>query len=566
MTTCAEAVADELVRLGVRYFFLLTGGDHALWVAFKRAGVSQILARSENAAVYMADGYARVTQAPGFVYGQYGPGAANVVAGLAEPWWSSSPVVVLASAMRRQHRYRFEYQELDQPLLFAAVTKWQAEASIPEQVPYLIRAGVLRALAGNPGPVYIGVPNDLPGISLNVQSAGLSAQKIAQPLRFPIHRPRAPSHIVTDAARLLADARRPIILVGNGVHASGAYKELVGLAERLNVPVITSLSGKGAIAEHHRLAVGVAGRYSRNYANRCLKSADLVLAIGSRLGGLVTDSYTLIPPDCRFIHVDIDPVAIGHNFPTEVGVHADARAWLEDLPSALESVDLEKHRAERDQWCTQVASEKEAWWRRFLERAKRDASPIAPEALLKVLQEVISPDALVLADTGYAAAWVGALYEVRAPGRGFIRSDGSLGWALPAALGAKLAAPDRPVVAVTGDGGFGYHVGELETAVRLQLPIVVVILNNRSLAFEYHIQELLYGQPVTEVDDFVDVDYAAVARAFGAAGFRVDTVSAFRNALIQAMSSNRPAVVDALIDKEAIAPVTRYDAVRQREL
>ncbi len=200
MATCAEGVAEELVRLGVRHFFLFTGGDHALWVAFKRAGIRQILARSENAAVYMADAYARVTHAPAFVYGQYGPGAANVVAGLAEPWWSSSPVVVLASAMRRQHRYRFEYQDLDQPLLFAAVTKWQAEASIPEQVPHLIRAGALRAVTGNPGPVYIGVPNDLPGVSLDVPGGASPGSRTSQPLRVPVHRPKAASDVMTKAA------------------------------------------------------------------------------------------------------------------------------------------------------------------------------------------------------------------------------------------------------------------------------------------------------------------------------------------------------------------------------
>ncbi|MDR7555505.1 MAG: thiamine pyrophosphate-binding protein [Armatimonadota bacterium] len=567
MATCAEIITDELKHLGVRHFFLLTGGDHALWVSFKRAGIHQVLARSEHAAVYMADAYARLTQEPACVYGQYGPGAANVAGSLAEPWWSSSPVVALLSTMRRPHRYRFEYQELDQLPLFAPVTKWQAEAAIPAQIPHLIRAGLLRSVTGNPGPVYIGIPNDLTGAPYDGEDPAPSRRALPRSLRFPLHRPKAPAETVALAARLLARAARPVILAGNGVHASGAYAELLTLIERLGAPLVTSLAGKGAIPEDHPLAMGTVGRYSRTYANRCMQDADVILAVGSRLGGLVTDSYRLVGPECTVIHADIDPEAIGHNFSTAIGAQADARTFLEDLLAALDSArELDRHRDDRARWAGQALEEKAAWQRRFAEVASRDGMPMRPEALVQALQDVMPPEGLLLADTGYAAAWVGALYEVRTAGRGFVRSDGSLGWAFPASLGAKLAAPSRPIVAVTGDGGFGYHVGELETAVRLRLPVIVIVLNNSSLAFEYHIQKLLYGDPVFEVDDFADVDHGAVARAFGADGVRVRTPAEFRQAFGRALAAGRPVVIDAIIDKDAIAPVTRYDAIREREL
>lgn len=567
MVTCADVIAAELKAMGVRHFFLFTGGDHALWVSFKRAGIAQILARSEDAAVYMADAYARVTRGPAFVYGQYGPGAANIAGSLAEPLWSLSPVVVLASAMRRSHRYRSEYQELDQPLLFAAVTKWQAEAALPEQIPHLLRAGVIRSLEGVPGPVYVGIPNDLTGAEYQGAASSAITHGRTGVLGYPLYRPRASAGEIRDALRILSAAERPMILAGRGVHISEAHHELVRVAEALGAPVVTSLSGKGAVGEGEPYAAGVVGRYSRKYANQSMLQADALLAVGTGLGGLVTDSYRLIADTCRVIHVDVSAQQIGHNFQIALGIQADAKVFLEDLAAQIEESDALRAREEaRRHWFAENVQRKDAWTEQFLKVSAKDGRPMAPEAVVRVLQEEAPEDALVLADTGYAAAWVGALYEVRQPGQGFLRSDGSLGWAVPAAFGAQIAQPSRPVISVTGDGGFGYHVGELETAVRLGLPSILVVLNNSSLAFEYHIQELLYGEAVREVDDFAEVDHAAVARAFGAEGVRVSTGPEMRAALRQALASRRPVVIDAVIDKAAIAPVTRYDAVRERQL
>lgn len=564
MSLVADVITQELVAQDVHHFFLLTGGDHQLFVALKRAGIHQILARSEDAAVYMADAYARLKQSATWVYGQYGPGAANIAGSLAEPLWSSSPVIALTSSMRRQHRYRLEYQELDQTPLFTSVTKWQAEVSMPEQVPHLLRAAVLHALTGTPGPVYIGLPNDLTGAPIDKTLVPDPVRKHSA-LQFPLFRPEPPADSVDRAMRLLRKAQRPMVLVGNGVHASTAYEPLLRLVETLNIPVVTSASGKGVIPEDHALSAGVAGRYSRRYTNECLVEADVILAVGSRLGGLVTDSYRLITPGCTVIQIDINQEVIGHNFPVEVGIAADARAALSQLAEAAAD-DRSKPETQREQWVQHVTALRKDWHRRFAERASRSTSPMQPESLVKVLQQVVPPDGLVIADTGYASAWVSALYEVRRAGKGLLRSDGSLGWAFPAALGAKLAVPDRPVIAVTGDGGFGYHIGELETAIRLRLPVVVIVLNNQSLAFEHHLQQLLYGEPVSEVDDFVDVDHAAVARAYGAEGYRVKTADEFREALQRALVAERVVIIDALIDKQAIAPVTRYDAIRTREL
>lgn len=561
----AATIALELQALGAEHFFLMTGRDNQLWIALESVGIRQVLARSEAAAVYMADGYARLRGRPTFVYGPYGPGAANVAGSLAEPFWSGSPVVALVSAMRRADRYRREYQELDQPALFASVTKWGIEASVATHVPRLVREAARHALVGSPGPVYLGIPNDL--FEEEVPHYRGPAP-LDQPLELPLARPAPTSADAEAVVRALTSASRPIILAGNGIHQSGAHEALRKLAERLGIPVATSNSGKGSISETHDLALGCVGRYSRNYANAAVRDADVILAIGTALGGMVTDSYRLIGQDTRVIHVTVDPDVIGLNFPTRLGLVADARTFLEALldesdrlntqPSAASSVHMGN-----------MAQERAAWRERRAGLAGQDGmdgSPMRPEAVMAALEAQMASDAVLVADTGYAAAWAGALVEVKDAGRHFMRADGSLGWAFPAALGAQLAAPDKQVVCITGDGGFGYHIGDIETAVRLQLPVVVIVLNNQTLAFEEHVQDLLYGKVVPEVNEFTDVDYGQVAQAFGAKGFRVTNAEEFSRALAEGLERRGPTIIDAVIDRDAIAPVTRYDRVRIREL
>jgi acetolactate synthase-1/2/3 large subunit len=559
--TAAAATAAELRALGADCLFLMTGRDNTLWIALQAAGIRQILARTEPAAVYMADGYARVTGRPAFVYGAYGPGAANVAGALAEPFWSSSPVVALVSAMRRAERHRAEYQELDQPKMFEPVTKWATEVSNAAQLPRLLRQATRRSVSGNPGPVYLGVPGD-------IYEEKVPGYKAPQPLEehfeLPLARP-APSPADAEAAVVaLAVARRPVILVGNGIHQSGAWSELQRLAERLRVPVATSVAGKGAIRETHDLALGTVGRYSRNYANATLRAADVVLAIGTRLGGMVTDSYKLIDPKAHLIHVTMEPEAIGQNFPTDLGVIADAKSFLEVALGAAD--DLATVDAGRDAYLAEVSERRAAWRRVRDEFAARTEGPLRPEAIMAAIGDLIADDAIICADTGYATAWPGGLLDLRQAGRRFFRADGTLGWSFSGALGAQIAAPDKQVVAIIGDGGFGYQVAEIETAVRLGLPVITVILNNQTLAFEAHVQTLLYQHLVPEVDDFLDVDYGRVARAFGADGVRVTTAAEFRQAFATALERRAPTVIDAVIDREAIAPVTRYDSVRTREL
>jgi thiamine pyrophosphate-dependent acetolactate synthase large subunit-like protein len=634
--TAAEATAAELDALGVEHLFLMTGRDNTLWIALQKAGIRQVLARTEAAAVYMADGYARVTGRPTFVYGGYGPGAANVAASLAEPFWSSSPVVAMCSAMRRTERYRGEYQELDQPKMFEPVTKWAIEAANASQLPRLIRQAAHRSLTGTPGPVYLGVPGDIYEDAI----ASYSPPQRQDALSMPLTRPAPTPADAERAVKALLQAERPMIVAGNGIHQSAAWDELRAFAERLGVPVVTSVAGKGAIAETHPLAMGTVGRYSRVYGNVALKSADVVLAIGTRLGGMVTNSFKLLDPSAYLIHVTLEPDAIGQNFQTDLGVVSDARSFLEVALGVLDGMagtlrangkghtlteyvatngngkgsgtnghstnghatngnghstnghSTNGHGANGNghssnghvvtgepltptelaassPWLAALIAQRQSWRERRIALASQDGTdgrPMRPEAVMAALEELMADDSIVCADTGYASAWPGGLLDLRRSGRRFFRADGSLGWAFAGAMGAQMAAPNRQVVAVIGDGGFGYQVADLETAARIGLPVVTVILNNQTLAFEAHVQTLLYDHFVPEVDDFLDVDYAKVARAFGATGVRVTNAPDLRRALTRALKGDGPTVIDAVIDREAIAPVTRYDTVRSREL
>jgi acetolactate synthase-1/2/3 large subunit len=488
-----------------------------------------------------------------------------VAGALAEPFWSSSPVIALVSAMRRTERFRKEYQELDQVPLFSSVTKWGAEASDSKHVPRLVREAVRRAVSGTPGPVYLGIPGDIFEEELPDYQEPTNHR---EPVSLPLTRP-APSAADAEAVvRALTTASRPVILAGTGVHQSGAYDALRQLAERLSIPVATSSGGKGAIPDNHELALGTVGRYSRRYANAAVRGADVVIALGSGLGGLVTDSYKLISPDTFLIHVTIDPEVIGLNFPPNLGIVADARAFLEAVLSAAERMEAVPS-TDSSAYLADVAETKRAWREQRATLAAKDGNdgrPMRPEAIMAAIDENLPADGIIVADTGYSAAWAGALADVKQAGRNFIRADGSLGWAFPASLGAQMAAPDRQVVCITGDGGIAYHIADIETALRHNLPVTVVVLNNGILAFEEHVQNLLYGHVVPEVDRFRDVDYGAVARAFGASGFRVSNAAEFRTALAAGFERRAPTIIDAVIDREAMAPVTRYDRVREREL
>jgi acetolactate synthase-1/2/3 large subunit len=555
MTTVSDIIAKTLAAYDTRNFFCMMGGDHELWFSLADAGIRLINCRSESGAVYMADGYARVTGKPGFVYGQRGPGVSNVAGALADALWASSPVISLTSAIAMPSRDRFEYQELDGLPLHVGVTRWNKTVSSPDRAGAMLRAAIRIATGTPPGPVHLEIPADM----LRAEAKGSDAYRETGVGHVNDRRVVPDRTQVARMVDILVQGERPLIVAGNGVIISEAWDALTAFADALGIPVATTLGGKGAIASAHDLSVGVIGRNSSKVGNDAVRDAGMILAVGTRLGGLATHRWTLPFGEKRLIQIDSDPQIIGHNYPNELGVIGDARLTLE---MALAIVDERKLRRPRTAWAKEIAKRVETWRGHAAKLAEEKPNDgIHPAAVIAQLREVMNPEDLIAADTGAHGGWVGGLFPVKA-GRSLVRANGSLGWCFPGAMGAALASPQRRMVAVTGDGGMLYHIAEFETALRCDIPIVVVVLNNASLASERHHQERHYKRVITEVCDYRDVDFAAVARAFGAHGTRVEDRADLRDAVRDALAANMPALVDVRVSRDAGAPSANNDRTR----
>jgi acetolactate synthase-1/2/3 large subunit len=553
MLTVAQAVAKTLAAYGTEKFFCLCGGDHDLWYALEDEGIEIINCRTENAAVYLADGYARMTGKPGFVYGQRGPGVANLAGSLADPLWARSPVISLTSSIHLSSRDRFEYQDVDGLPLHVGVTKWNKTLSSPDRAAAMVRAAIRAALSPAPGPVHLEIPSDMFHLE-----AGDDIYREEDVDTVNSFRP------VPDLGKLstildgLLAAQRPLIVAGKGVIISQAWGELTRLAEALSIPVATSLGGKGSIDEYSDLAMGVIGRNSRKIGNDSVRECDTVLAIGTRLGGLATHKWALPFQDKRLFHIDVDAEIIGRNYKTEVSVVADAKMAL---AAANDMVAQRKLARGQTEWAKHMA-QRLVTWREHASQlsAVQKVEGIHQADVIAAVRRVLGPNDVIGADTGAHGGWVGALYPVTA-GKTMIRANGSLGWVFPGALGAALGAPDRRVVAITGDGGMLYHISEFETALRCNIPVVVVVMNNACLASEYQTQKR-HQRTVKSVLDFRDVDFAAVARSFGAFGVRVTEAKDIEQAIRDALADGGPALVDVVVSREAQSPSANRDKTR----
>jgi len=555
-STIAREIARTLKTSGVHDFFLLTGGDQPLWIALRDEGIRMRVARCEASAVYMADGFARARSAPAVVYGQAGPGAANVAAALADAFWAQSPVVAVTGANATNAMHVNEYQALDQFAMFAPVTKWNGRVADPSQAPLLTRIALQMAVSGTMGPTHLDIPKDF-------FARHASARTPALDYAWPKVHPTPPdADEIASVARALRQAQRPLLLAGDGVRAPAAARLLADLATSAGWPVVCTMGGKGAIASDHPNFVGVIGRYSSATANKLAAQADCVLALGTRLGGLATNGWRIPAPGATVLQIDRDAHAFANPYLPSVGVCADLELALHALSAAIDAPGS----AAQAQWLAQCRNATREW-RATLAARTRDAAaraPLSPLTVLAAIERYASETAIV-ADTGYMAAWTGVLFPVQRPDA-YFRATGSLGWALPASLGVQLARPEK-VVCITGDGGAGYHLADVETAVRYRLPVVIVVLNNDCLAFEYHEQKYRWqGNVVAEANDFTRVDYALAGQALGARGRRVETSADLVTALDDAMASPMPYVIDVAVDREAYPPVTNFDAHMDREL
>ena len=554
----AVTLAASLKRHGVEVLFGQSLPS-ALHLAAPDFGMHQVNYRTENAGGVMADGYARISGRIGVVTAQNGPAATLLVAPMAEAMKASVPLLAIVQEVNRDQTDRNAFQEFDHFALFSSCAKWIRRIDVAARVEDYVDMAIVAATTGRPGPVVLLCPADL----LN-EMQRLAETRTEAYGRFPLDRVSPDPERIAEAAALLAAAENPVVIAGGGVHLSQAAGELAALQEAASLPVGTTNMGKGAVDETHELSLGVlANALGTNSPARHMKDvlgrADVVLLVGTRTNQNGTDSWKLYPRGARFIHLDIDGMEVGRNYEA-LRLVGDARLGLAALAEALGRAGTDKRAAARAALSRDIAERRRAG-RRDAEAVTAHATvPLRPEHLMAKLDEAIGPDDIVTADASYSSLWILNFLTARRAGQRFLTPRGiaGLGWGLPLALGAKVGARDRRVVAVVGDGGFAHCWQELETARRMNLPVTVIVLNNGILGFQKHAELVKFGAHTGAID-FTPVDHAAIARATGCNGVRVETADEFAAALRAALDADVATVLDVVTSPDAYPPISVFE-------
>ncbi|MBL0770063.1 hypothetical protein JI743_14730 [Sphingopyxis sp. DHUNG17] len=560
----ADVIAAALVRHGVEFIFGQSNPT-ALMLATEAAGIRQLLYRTENAAGAMADAYSRVSGRIGVVAAQNGPAATLMVAPMAEALTASIPMLVLVQEVPAAQRDRNAFQEFDHFALFAGVSKWTRRLDDPNRAAEYIDLAMIAANSGRPGPVVLLLAKDMlmqpctPPTFVRTRNLGA----------FPLDRPRPEAAAVEMAAQLIAGAEAPVVIVGGGVHGSGAADEVARLVDVGQLPVATTFMGKGAIDETGPLSLGVAanitGENGPAAAHReMFEKADVVLLVGTRTNENGTDNWTLTSPGATYIHIDIAGEEVGRNYEA-VRLVGDARSAVADLADALGRCDLTLRRRKADALREAILSARMARLEAIRPECESSSRPILPQRMMAELDRLISPDDIVVADASYSSVWVTGYLTARRAGQRVLTPRGlaGLGWGLPYAIGAKLARPEARVIALVGDGGFAHVWAELEMAVREDIPFTLVVLNNSQLAMQRHGENLGFGRSTTGIE-FIAVDHAAVARSVGAEGIRIEDPDDFGPALATAMASNKVTLMDVISSADATGPLRIFDGQLER--
>ena len=551
--TGAEAVVEMLKIHGVEVIFGLCGDTSLpLYDAFRASSLKHVLTRDERHAAYMADGYARVSGKVGVCEGPSGGGATYILPGLVEANESSVPVLAINTDVSVSSRGRFTLTELDQKSLFKPLTKWNAVLDRSADIPRIFRNAFEAMTTGRAGSAHIALPFD-------VQNGPVERRDVwGDPTygRFPSRRVAPDPEFVELAAKLLRKAKNPLLICGGGVVLSGAEQELQALAEKLNAPVATTVSGKGSIDERCAHSVGVVGSNGGTPETRAVVDAsDVIVFVGCRAGSVTTERWRH-PADgaARIIHIDVDPAVPGRNYKVDVPLVGDARLGLSSLLESLEGKEGD---------LTFVDQKKREKFSAFDALASSNDAPIKPERVVAELQKALDPDAIVVADPGTPCPYFSAYYQVRGSGRRFFsnRAHGALGYALAASVGAHVGRPGVKTVAVMGDGSFGMCAGELETLARLKLPITLVVISNATYGWIKAGQKAGYGKRYFSVD-FSETDHARVAEAFGVKAWRVTDPNEMSGTLKKAVAFAGPTLVDIVCQPlhEARAPVSEWVA------
>ena len=536
--TGAKAFVESLKRQNVEVIFGIPGGATIpiYDVLYDTDDIRHILMRHEQCAAHAADGYARASGRVGVCMATSGPGATNLVTGIANAYMDSSPIVAFTGQVPRPFIGKDAFQETDIVGITTPITKYNFQVPEVSEIPRIIKKAFYIATTGRPGPVLVDLPKDT-----QIETDEI---EFDDDIEIRGYRPNYEPHPIQigRAADLLANAEKPVIIAGGGIIASGASSELVALAELLQAPVSTTLMGKGCIPENHPLSLGLLGMHGTIASNIIVSEADVLLAVGMRFSDRTTGNIEKFCPDAKIIHIDIDTAEIGKNIQPHVPIVADAKRALNALYEQL----VQKFRKK----------ERTAWMRRIEELKQQheemgNKSGLSPPRLMKELRKMLPEDAIITTEVGQNQMWA-ALYLKAYKPRTFISSGGlgTMGFGFPASLGAKVACPDVPVVDIAGDGSFLMTEQDLASSVAEKIPVIVIILDNRFLGMVAQWQRLFYDRRYSSIDLGKTPDFVKLAEAFGAQGIYVGSLSEFRKAVQTALKSDVTTVIDVPISSE----------------
>ena len=536
----AAALMRAMQKEGVREVFGLPGGANLpMYDELYKSDIRHILVRHEQSAAHMADGFGRVSRRPGVCFATSGPGATNILTGIATAQADSSPMIAVTGQVPVGMIGRDAFQESDIIGMANPVVKYAFQPRSAQEIPEVVKKGFYIAETGRPGPVLLDIPKD-------VQQ---NEAQMSFPEEFKIrgYHPWTDPDIanIEKAIKILLSSDKPMILAGGGTIISSAFAELQAIAELLVIPVVTTFKGKGAFPESHPLSLGPIGMHGHAEANKLMSEADCVLAIGTRFSDRSVGTFEEFERNLKIIHLDVDPAEIGKNQTTQVAVVGDVRASLRVMIKMLAQQAI-KH-TDDNAWIRHVREVKDYWH----ENLKIHPGELGAAKILRKLRELLPKEAIITTEVGQHQMWASLFYDVITPGTFFSSTGlGTMGWGFPAAIGAKVARPDVPVVDIAGDGSFNMTENSLATCITEDIPVIVFLVNNYTLGMVAQWQRTFYDRRMIGVDQQHCPDYVKLAESYGAQGIRAQSLDELGGAIRTALGSDVATVIDIPIDPE----------------
>ncbi|MBQ6349895.1 MAG: acetolactate synthase large subunit [Methanobrevibacter sp.] len=539
-----EAIIESLKNMGVKTIFGYPGGQTIpFYDMLYDSDLDHILVRHEQCAAHAADGYARASGKVGVCLATSGPGATNLVTGIATAYMDSSPIIAITGQVPTHLIGNDAFQEADIIGITMPITKHSFQPKNPDLIPSMIKSSFEIAASGRPGPILIDVPKE-------VQEGELSKFDDSI-MDTPGYNPTIKGNIkqIKKARDLIRESKKPMILAGAGVIISNACSELKKLSDKIDAPVMTSLLGKGAIDENDDMALGMLGMHGRKVSNDYVNEADLLIAVGIRFSDRTTGRLDSFVPDTKVIHIDIDPAEIGKNVDVDLPIVGDAKNVLSSLNKILKDYEVSE---DVKSWANMIKQKKQD----LLPRVTYDDVPLKPQTVIKEISEVLTPESILTTDVGQNQMWAAHFYNTQKP-RKFISSGGlgTMGFGFPSAIGAKVACPDDPVVSINGDGGFLMVCQELATVREYDIPVIAVVLENRTLGMVYQWQSLLYDERHSQTLLGNSPDFVKLAESFGVNAVKITKPGETKDALSSAIKDNEPILLNVVIDSEEALPM-----------